>query len=474
MTESVNPRVIERMLRMSKPLSPDLLWEYISFFYKLRIPRISMCPEHCAPFDYISQSFFEQVGDCLVWANRGGGKTENGAILTHLDAIFNRNCSIRILGGSLDQSLKMYKYLRQKWDKGFMDFLTKEPMRRETALINGSTIEVLTQSTRAVRGPHVQRMRCDEIDEFKPDVWEAVQFVTTSSDESKTRFEGLSTMHKPHGLFQDAIESKAYKVFQYCVWETIEKCVDFNCSRCELNPVCRGRAKKADGFVRIHDLIQIYRRASKESWESEMECKMPSFRGRVYNGFIEKPSQEGGNICEEFPTLPDSEEWEYYLTIDWGTENPLVCLLIGVNTKEDRAYVMREHAAARMLLSDHADRIKSWGPIGRYKKIWADPKGKRERIEFRNLGIHTSKARNKIVAGIEMLRRALKIRDDGKSGLLVSPSCKVTIREFGKYRYPSPDKDGKASEIPIDAHNHAMDALKNFFLSKARGGVNVS
>ena len=469
----VELRRLDRVLRLSRPANKDLLWEYINHFYEMKIPRKNLCPDHCAPFDYIWMSFFEKVGDCLVWANRGGGKTEMGAVLTHLDAIFLKDCSIRILGGSLDQSLKMYKYLKQKWDKGYSDLLAKSPMRRETLLLNGSTIEVLTQSTRAVRGPHVQRMRCDEIDEFKPDVWDAVQFVTSSSQSIKTRFEGVSTMHRPHGIFQDAIQSGAYHVFKFCIWETIEKCQDFTCSQCSLWGVCRGRAKEAEGFVKIADLLQMRSRASNESWMSEVECKIPSFRGRVYS-FVDKHWKEGGHLCDEVEKIPEGDDWELFLTLDWGTENPLVALLIAFNTKEDRHYVIREHHGVRMALEDHASAIKRWGPIERYKRIYADPKGKRERLEFRRLGIPTSKARNSIVAGIEEVRRALKNGGDGKPRLLVAPSCKLTTIEFGKYRYAGPDKDGKVSEIPLDAFNHSMDALKNYLLSRARTGVSVS
>lgn len=461
------------MLRQTKPKNPDILWDFIDYFYNLQIPRVAVCENHVAPFDYVSDAFFEKSGDCLVWANRGGGKTENGAVLTHLDAIFRKGCSIRILGGSLDQSLKMYKYLRRKWDSGFEDFLAKDPMRRETILLNGSTIEVLTQSTRSVRGPHVHRIRCDEIDEFSAEVWSAVQFATSSSEGISTHLEGLSTMHKPYGLFQEAIDSKAYKTYPYCVWETVERCKDRSCSRCELNPVCQGRAKKATGFIPISDLISIFSRASTEAWEAEEECKRPSYEGRVYKDFIDKPEEEGGHLCQEFKELPSPGPWEFSLAIDWGSASPFVCLLIARNIKEDRDYIVREHASRDMLLREHAQIIKSWAPIDTYALIVADPKGRTERKEFRALGIPTKAPKADITGGIELVRRRLKRRSsDGKPSIVVAPSCIFTRKEFMKYCYHKA-KDGKVSELPRDAYNHAMDAYRNYCLKREKKGITV-
>lgn len=465
---------IEEMLRHSKPKTKESLWHYISYFYGLRIPRASVCKGHCAPFDYISGSFFGELGDVLVWANRGGGKTENGAVLTLLDSIFRSNCSTRILGGSLDQSLKMYKYIKEKLGRGFEDHLEREPTKRETKFLNGSTIEVLTQSPRSVRGPHVQRLRCDEIDEFNPEVWDAVQFVTTSSEDIKATFEGLSTMHKPYGIFQEAVESGAYKVLKFCVWETIEKCQDYSCSRCPLSERCQGKARNSDGFIPIGDIIRIYNRSSDESWISEEENKRPSFRGRVYKVFKDEEVENGGHICQNFTSLPSPDKWDLYLTIDWGTENPFCALLVGFNKSEERFYIIREIYKTGLLLRECAELVKNWGPLSQYQGVYADPKGSRERKEFKNLGITTQKAKVGILDGIEMVRQNLKPSPiDHRPKLFVSKGCMNVRKEFLRYCFPKTWKNGKVTEIPDDRNNHTMDALKNLLLSLRRPSVHV-
>ena len=45
---------------------------------------------------------------------------------------------------------------------------------------NGARVQVLAQSHRSVRGHHVQRLRCDEVELFDREVWQAAQFVTHS------------------------------------------------------------------------------------------------------------------------------------------------------------------------------------------------------------------------------------------------------------------------------------------------------
>jgi len=87
------------------------LLEFIEVYWKLRVPRAQVCPEHTPPAEYIVDSFFETVQDSVCWANRGGGKTLLGALSTWLDTVFKHDCATKILGGSLEQSKKMYHHL---------------------------------------------------------------------------------------------------------------------------------------------------------------------------------------------------------------------------------------------------------------------------------------------------------------------------------------------------------------------------
>jgi hypothetical protein len=193
-------------LRSRRPTTPGQLWEFVRCYYGLAVPRKRFCAGHASPFDYVAASFFQTYGDLVIWANRGGAKTELGSVTTHLDSIFRPLCQTRILGGSLQQSERMYDYLGAKWHPYFADYLAAEPMSRVTDLRNGANIEILSQSERSVRGQRVQRVKCDEVDEFDPDVWRAVQFVTQSRPGLRASIEAFSTMHHPYGLMSEIVD----------------------------------------------------------------------------------------------------------------------------------------------------------------------------------------------------------------------------------------------------------------------------
>jgi hypothetical protein len=199
-----------RVLRARRPSGRRALWEFVRCYYGLRLPRRRFCPGHSSPLDYVAASFFQTHGDLVVWANRGGGKTQLGSVTSHLDSIFRPGCQTRILGGSLQQSERMYEYLRAKWHPTFADYLAEEPRSRRTELRNGSAIEILTQSERSVRGQRAERVKCDEVDEFDPDVWRAVQFVTQSRGRGpeavRASLEAFSTMHHPWGLMSRIVD----------------------------------------------------------------------------------------------------------------------------------------------------------------------------------------------------------------------------------------------------------------------------
>ena len=80
----------------------DLL-RWIRFYTGMRMPTQAICPGHDAPMDYVWRAYREPAEDLVVWAPRGGGKTRLAALLTLLDMLHKPGCSIRILGGSLDQ-----------------------------------------------------------------------------------------------------------------------------------------------------------------------------------------------------------------------------------------------------------------------------------------------------------------------------------------------------------------------------------
>ena len=177
---------------------------WVKHRFGLTVPDRAVCPGHSSPMDYLEASFLGQQ-DLLVWANRGGGKTYLAAIATVMDALLRGPMKICVLGGSFDQSDRLADYVR--------DLLATCPeeaaaqmTRERVGLSNGSRIEMLAQSQTAVRGQHVQKIRCDEADLFDSEIWRAVQFATRSQSGARGSIEVLSTLHRSGGLMQELVD----------------------------------------------------------------------------------------------------------------------------------------------------------------------------------------------------------------------------------------------------------------------------
>ena len=102
-------------------------------------------------------SFFEMVQDSVCWANCGSGKTLLGALATWLDTVFKTGCATKVLGGSLEQSKRMYEHLTGEGDgwgmvtEDFRYLLRGDMLAQRTVLSNQSNIQILTASSKSVR-----------------------------------------------------------------------------------------------------------------------------------------------------------------------------------------------------------------------------------------------------------------------------------------------------------------------------------
>jgi len=203
-------------LTLIRPRTPSQLHAWLRLMLDLDVPRRAMEPDNDAPFDYLCHAFFEdtrKIRDCCVWANRGGGKTMLAAVATLLDLLFKPGIKVCLLGGSFEQAARMHEHLAK--------FLEVEPFRSHVKrltrdrieLANGSVASVLSQSQTSVRGWHVHRLRCDEVELFEQELWEAAQLTTRSGWCGdvfvQAGIEAFSTMHRAGGLMESLVERAA-------------------------------------------------------------------------------------------------------------------------------------------------------------------------------------------------------------------------------------------------------------------------
>ncbi|OXU14758.1 phage terminase large subunit family protein [Sedimentisphaera salicampi] len=456
-------------LRTEPPKNRKQLKGYIKAFLGVSLPdnRLSGA---AAPFDYLWYAYSTELegrpnGDCLVWANRGGGKTLCGAVLTVLDAVLRPGCSIKILSGSQEQARRMYEYTARFMEEGFHDMLSGKITKSSLTLENSSSVEVLTQSSRNVRGRHIHKLRCDEIELFDPDVYQAAQYITKSDQGITAAMEAASTMHQPYGIMSEAVNTankSAMPVFRWNLWDVIEKCTDRTCSSCPLLEDCRGIAKNAQGYYRIDDAVSQMQRASRSSWEAEMLCKKPSTSRCVFPSF-----KRNANVRK----IDFNVSRRLFRSIDFGFVNPFVCLWIEQDS-EGNVFVIREYVARQRTAAENCRQVRRLTPASAsIAGTFCDPAGSQTSQisgtsvvnEFRKQGINLRWKASRITPGLEVIRQHIR-NAAGKARLFIDPSCVNLIEAMESYHYPAkcagdelPEKDG--------IYDHYIDALRYFFVN---------
>jgi len=459
------------------PLSSlEQLRAWVEANLQLKLPPKGICPGHCSPLEYLRSAYFDQV-DLVVWAPRGGGKTRMGAAATLLDLLHKPPCSVRILGGSLDQSLRMWDHLYPDLARLAEASIEGRSLARRIQLDNGSSAAVLTQSQRAVRGLHVQKMRCDEVELFHPAVWEATQLVTRSIGTEDGRriagvIEAISTLHRPWGLMQkiiDAAEKNGTRILKWCLIDVLARCPSEQpCAGCGLADECHGVAhERCDGFFEIDDAIAMKRRVSRETWEAEMLCRRPAVHDAVFPAF-----SQAVHVRERLDGSFADSEATLWLGIDFGFTAPFVCLWIR-SYPDQTAHVVDEYVQARQTLRHHIQAIETRGwakphivacdPAGRGKN---DQTGKSNVQLLRNAGYTVRSRASHICDGLELIRTALDPAL-GRPRLYIHPQCRNLIMALVAYHYSqgggeTPEKDGQ--------HDHLIDALRYFYIVRQGGG----
>ncbi len=478
-----------------EPKTPRQLHRFTQAALGMVVPRIPLVPGSSAPFDYLTHTFFEPDPsgnnainkDAVVWANRGGGKTMLGAAATLLDLVFKPGIQVRILGGSLEQSSKMFEHLvalfEKPWFRGLLD---GEPTQRRVALSNGSNVQLLAGSQRSVRGVRVQKLRCDEVEEFEPGVWEAAQMVTRSGrcgdKYVRGAVEALSTMHRPFGLMAGItadLQTDApgeSRLFKWTAMDVIERCPDERpCEGCVLWDDCRGRAKSAIGFIPVDDLVQQWKRTSRHAWSVEMMCRQPEVSDCVYPQF-----DPALHVREE--DLESSKQF-WIGGMDFGLRNPTVMLWARVynnhiDSNQTVVHIMDEYLRAGITFDQHVAAIGQQAALyGWPHPAWlgVDPAGNQRNSHtgisdvqaLRKLGHTVQTKRSTLRDGIERIRRRLD-----RQTLYIHPRCNRLIEAMRRYHF---DINNPRREDPVkDGPDHLCDALRYMIVNLESGSADLT
>lgn len=470
------------------PATAAALHAWIREFTGLSLARTPLIAGHTPPFAFITHTFFEGRDslaanspaspiDTVVWANRGGGKTLLGALATALDLIFKPEIEIRILAGSLEQSKRMHAHLRRIFhdDHPPLRALVRKLTDTRLTLMNGSSVELLAQSQTSVRGTRVQKLRCDEVDLFSRDIWDAAQLTTRSKTcgvfDVRGSVDCLSTMHNPYGVMHDLVaESRdgQRSLFQWGVVDVLARCTDeYACARCPLQEECAGKAKLRTpsdaGHVSIRDAIDMKRRVALTVWQSEMLCARPRRSDAVLPEFDAR--------THVTHALPSAETLTFVAGMDFGFRAPTV-ILWGALDERGVLTIVDERVASGVVLDEHIAAIVHSRPTSasqmwpRLAWIGVDPAGNATNdqtgessvLRLRKAGLLVKSRRMGVTDSLNLLRARLAPAAGGPT-LFIDARCKHLIESLERYHYPTnrPEDD---TPVKGDGFDHAVDALR--------------
>lgn len=311
------------------PRNPDELYWTVKALWGITIPRHKVCPEHQAPFDAFSTSYFAQEPQILIHGSRGlSGKSRLMSILGITKAAI-LGSDVNILGGSLSQSANIHETMRDAWESKNAPkyLLTAQNNQTKVVLTNGAKIRPLTASQKTVRGPHPPNLLLDEIDEMDLPILDAALGQPMPQENYlkeviPAHTAMASTWQYADGTFTEVIRrfrEEELPIFTWCYRDT---------------------SNEIDGWLDPDFIEQKKREIPHEMWRVEYELGEPSIGNRAFDPesvertFEEKPSERP---VEPKVKTRDYEEWvigeysptaDYVIAADWAKEQDFTVISV--------------------------------------------------------------------------------------------------------------------------------------------------
>lgn len=341
------------------PQTDDELHEFIKQKYKIHIPRNAVTPGHDAPFDFVSDAFFQRETSQFVIANREGSKTFSVAIVHALMARFYPGYEGLTAGAIEIQSKRCYSGLKQL-NQIFGSDQIEDSLQSETLWKNTSKVEIVTGTYAAMNGPHSNLLHRDEVELFRRDAFDEGDNITKSGilrDGRQIKAHDIltSTRKKARGLVQEILDKveeeikagqdPSYRVYKWGVAETVKRVPNCRglpenanlpddqlcpCNKIingfwdpdkktnprSLEDVCAGRFGRSDGWrPLVPDIVSKFTKNSRAMWEAQQECMKVASEGLILANF----SKETHGIRKY---VPDPENGPIFQGVDFGGTNP--------------------------------------------------------------------------------------------------------------------------------------------------------
>lgn len=479
----LNNETIRAVLQfIYKHKSRDGLWTFIKDYFKVEIPRLRICTDHDAPFDFVCAVFFQEYEDIIAVANRNGGKTIDFSILDVLNSYVHDECETSTIGAIEMQAKRCYRYVKY-WNQRvrILSEMVRSSLQSSTEYKNGSIIEILIGTLAGVNAPHPQKVFFDEIELADWIVLQEAFSMAKSKGEIKAQTILTSSRKFAYGPMERLLaeaDERGFKVFRWCIMETVEKHDPVECATTKFGTYCQNRCQIVEGFYSFSDAKKKCMKLDQDTWESQWMSWKPMSKGLVYPNYaptihlrdIEPDLSLPLELSEDFGFAPGHADVVGFWQVSLTGQKRLIDAIWVEGKLDDEIIEMVEDKLVELgfvlkRFAEKKDRAIHRHQFNDKVKAWYCPPEEPSKISIRrrlgyNIITCTDPELRKIRTGIPSIRK-----DFADINLIISKKCKEVSAEFEKY----PNKkrgDGTYLDEPDKKYDNGPDMVRYFYINR--------
>ncbi len=352
----------------------------------------------------------------LLNCSRQAGKSTTVAVLALHTALFRRGSLVLLLSPTQRQSGELFRKVLDVYNAVGRPLPPIGETVSHLELANGSRLVALPGREHTVRSfSSVALLLIDEASRVPDDLYRSVRPMLAVS---QGRLVVLSTPFGQRGFFHDEWAGGGPWKRVRVTWR--------DCPRITAAFIAEERRALGDAWVR-----------------QEYECEFAALAGLVYPDFSQC-------VVDEWPNPVGKPVGG----LDFGWRNPFAALW-GVHDRDDVLWIGGERYLRETPLHEHAAALRPHKQVMWY----ADPAGATEIAELRAAGLAVRKG-DSSPGALRLGIAAVAARLATGRLRVRRAACPNLLAEAQLYRYPDARQQAVTGENPVDAHNHALAALR--------------